>query len=55
MTCERCNQQDWGQTGEHPCPVCGLPQTWDEIPERMTAEQYAASQQMPQVLEPLKP
>lgn len=42
--CSECEQKDWGQTGENPCPKCGLPRLWDYVPERMTAEQYAASQ-----------
>ncbi|MDD5517873.1 MAG: hypothetical protein PHV98_00795 [Candidatus Omnitrophica bacterium] len=25
-----CNCIDVGQTGEYPCPVCGLPTVWDE-------------------------
>ena len=28
--CQICGQTDKGQTGEHPCPGCGLPRTWDK-------------------------
>jgi uncharacterized Zn finger protein (UPF0148 family) len=31
-TCAKCGQTDSGQTGEYPCPECGLPLTWDEEP-----------------------
>jgi predicted RNA-binding Zn-ribbon protein involved in translation (DUF1610 family) len=31
--CSCCEQVDEGQTGEHPCPECGLPIIWDE-PDR---------------------
>ena len=27
--CKTCNQTDHGQTGEYPCPECGLPTVWD--------------------------
>lgn len=27
--CPKCGQVPKGQHGEHPCPVCGLPLTWD--------------------------
>lgn len=27
--CPVCGQADIGQTGEYPCPRCGLPRTWD--------------------------
>lgn len=27
--CSECAQIDQGQTGEYPCPTCGLPRTWD--------------------------
>lgn len=27
--CVGCGQVDEGQTGEYPCPICGLPQLWD--------------------------
>ncbi len=30
MVCNKCGQIDIGQTGEYPCPECGLPTTWDE-------------------------
>lgn len=30
--CPDCAQVDIGQTGEHPCPACGLPQQWDDNP-----------------------
>jgi len=29
IRCDVCKQIDKGQTGEYPCPKCGLPQTWD--------------------------
>ena len=29
-SCQSCNQTDQGQTGEHPCPECGLPRLWDD-------------------------
>lgn len=28
--CKKCNQINWGQTGEYPCEVCGLPTLHDE-------------------------
>ncbi len=28
--CGVCGQMDKGQTGEHPCPECGLPYIWDD-------------------------
>ena len=28
--CWKCGQIDNGQTGEYPCPVCGLPMVWDD-------------------------
>lgn len=28
--CPKCGQVDRGQTGEYPCPECGLPLVWDE-------------------------
>ncbi len=28
--CEKCGQMDVGQTGEYPCPVCGVPTVWDK-------------------------
>ena len=28
--CPVCGQIDQGQTGEHPCPECGLPRIWDD-------------------------
>jgi rubrerythrin len=28
--CPSCNQTDTGQTGEYPCPMCGLPTLHDE-------------------------
>ena len=27
--CPACGQTDEGQTGEYPCPNCGLPTLWD--------------------------
>jgi len=30
VPCSHCGQVDMGQTGEYPCPVCGLPTVWDE-------------------------
>jgi ParB/RepB/Spo0J family partition protein len=27
--CPKCGQVDRGQTGEYPCPECGLPSVWD--------------------------
>jgi hypothetical protein len=27
--CHKCGQTDVGQYGEYPCPICGLPLTWD--------------------------
>lgn len=30
--CETCGQIAHGQTGEYPCPECGLPQVWDDPP-----------------------
>lgn len=27
--CPKCKQTDIGQTGECPCPECGLPTLWD--------------------------
>ena len=27
--CSQCGQVNIGQTGEHPCPDCGLPIIWD--------------------------
>ena len=29
--CTKCGQVDHGQTGEYPCPVCGLPLTHDAL------------------------
>lgn len=29
-TCPECGQQDTGQTGEQPCPICGLPTLHDD-------------------------
>lgn len=29
--CDSCGQFDFGQTGEYPCQVCGLPVTWDDV------------------------
>ena len=26
----KCGQEDVGQTGEYPCPECGLPLVWDD-------------------------
>lgn len=37
--CPSCGQTDKGQTGEYPCPSCGLPRTWD--PPAPTAETCA--------------
>jgi hypothetical protein len=31
--CPKCGQVDIGQTGEYPCSECGLPTTWDGIPQ----------------------
>ncbi len=28
--CPKCGQADHGQTGEYPCPECGLPTLWDD-------------------------
>jgi len=33
VPCPTCGQTDHGQTGEYPCPACGLPRTHDEVPE----------------------
>lgn len=30
--CISCNQIDIGQTGEYPCPGCGIPRLHDEKP-----------------------
>ncbi len=30
--CEKCGQTEW-HGGEHPCPACGRPQTWDPDPK----------------------
>lgn len=27
--CSECGQIDERQTGEYPCPICGLPRLWD--------------------------
>lgn len=27
--CPECGQQDVGQYGEYPCPLCGVPREWD--------------------------
>lgn len=27
--CQNCHQVNVGQTGDHPCEVCGLPTNWD--------------------------
>ena len=32
--CPKCGQTDHGQTGEYPCPECGLPTVWDEAVEK---------------------
>jgi hypothetical protein len=29
MKCPDCGQSNVGQTGEYPCPTCGLPTLWD--------------------------
>jgi hypothetical protein len=29
--CPDCGQIAEGQTGEYPCPTCGLPRMWDSI------------------------
>ena len=34
--CTKCGQVDHGQTGEYPCPVCGLPLTHDDSPPAET-------------------
>lgn len=35
VRCPKCGQMDLGQTGEHPCPKCGLPTVWDkEVEEK---------------------
>lgn len=40
--CTKCGQFDIGQTGEYPCPKCGLPTTWDS-PVRQEAQQAKQS------------
>lgn len=29
LACPKCHQKNVGQTGEYPCPVCGLPTMHD--------------------------
>ena len=36
--CAKCGQIDRGQTGEHPCPECGLPTIHDDAPVDAAAE-----------------
>lgn len=45
--CKGCGQFDIGQIGRDPCKLCGLPNVWDEFPERMTGEAWAMMQNDP--------
>ena len=40
--CEACGQSDYGQSGEQPCPDCGLPLIHDDdvIPPTLIPESY---------------
>jgi len=37
--CGTCGQVNEGQTGEHPCPECGLPYIWDNEEQQMPVAQ----------------
>ena len=41
--CQKCGQKDQGQTGEYPCPECGLPTVWDDIEDSLTIRECLAA------------
>lgn len=43
--CHVCGQFDAGQTGESPCPQCGLSTLWDDWPEHLSGEAFAMMQE----------